>query len=213
MDVRANRESCSLGNPRTTLRLQLGRSRTPMRRATGFVRAGLLILSATLLVPRMGVAQAREPIAAASQPSLVWPIVGGLALGTAGWFAGALLALEIEKDCGEGLCVLDEVIFLGAATGTTGLAFGVHLGNGRRGNFLLDLSTAAAVWGTGFLIFVASGNQDLAVPLAVLVPVGQLAATTAVERGKGRAKERRRAQLVVTPLRGGRVAAGAIIRF
>lgn len=187
-----------------------------MRPVIEIVRAGLVILSATLLVPGTGVGQAREPVAAASrqsQPSIAWPIVAGLALGTAGWFAGALLALEIEKDCGEGLCVLDEVIFLGAATGTTGLALGVHVGNGRRGNFLLDLSTAAAVWGTGFLIFVASGNHDLAVPLAVLVPIGQLAATTAVERAKGRAKERRRAQLVVTPLRGGRVAAGAIIRF
>lgn len=182
---------------------------------TGIVRARLLILIGMLLVPEPGAAQSATPAAVSqqSQPSIAWPIVGGLALGTAGWFAGALLALEIEKDCGEGLCVLDEVIFLGAATGTTGLALGVHLGNGRRGNFLLDLLTAGAVWGTGFVIFIASDNQDLAIPLAVLVPIGQLAATTAVERAKGRTNESRRAQLVVTPLRGGRVAAGATIRF
>ena len=148
-----------------------------------------------------------------AQPSVAWPIAAGLALGTAGWFAGALLALEIEKDCGEGLCVLDEVIFLGAATGTTGLAFGVHLGNGRRGNLFLDLLTAGAVWGTGFVIFVTSNNQDLAIPLAVLVPVGQQATTTVVERAKGRAKARRRAQVKVAPLRGGSVAVGLRARF
>jgi hypothetical protein len=105
------------------------------------------------------------------------------------------------------------VIFLGAATGTTGLALGVHLGNGRRGNFALDLLTASGVWATGFVLFVASDNQDLAIPLAVLVPIGQLAATTAVERAKGRAKERQRVGVFMAPQRDGRIALGASVSF
>jgi hypothetical protein len=166
-------------------------------------------------VPLTSVASSASPPASAagSEPWIGWPILGGLALGTAGWFAGALLALEIEEDCGEDFCFFDEVIFLGAATGTTGLALGVHLGNGRRGNFALDLLTAGAVWATGFVLFVASDNSDLAVPLAFIVPIGQLAATTAVERAKGRAKARRRAEVFVAPRRDGRVALGASISF
>ncbi len=155
--------------------------------------------------PPTSSAIAASSAADSSQPWIGWPIIAGLGLGTAGWFVGALLALEIEKDCGEDcgedLCVLDEVIFLGAATGTTGLALGVHLGNGRRGNFALDLLTASGVWATGFVLFVASDNQDLAIPLAVLVPIGQLAATTAVERA------------FMAPQRDGRIALGASVSF
>ncbi len=153
--------------------------------------------------PPTSSAIAASSAADSSQPWIGWPIIAGLGLGTAGWFVGALLALEIEKDCG----------FLGAATGTTGLALGVHLGNGRRGNFALDLLTASGVWATGFVLFVASDNQDLAIPLAVLVPIGQLAATTAVERAKGRAKERQRVGVFMAPQRDGRIALGASVSF
>ena len=118
------------------------------------------------------------------EPWIGWPILAGLGLGTAGWFAGALLALEIEENCGGDFCFFDEVIFLGAATGTTGLALGVHLGNARRGDFLLDLGAAGAVWGVGYLLFISSRDRDLAGPLAFGVPIAQLAITTAVERAR-----------------------------
>ncbi len=148
-----------------------------------------------------------------NEPWIGWPILAGLGLGTAGWFAGALLALEIEEDCGDSFCFFDEVIFLGAATGTTGLALGVHLGNGRRGDFLLDLGTAGAIWGVGYLVFISSRDRNLAGPLAFGVPIAQLAITTVVERARGRAKQRQRAELLITPMRGRGVGVGAKLTF
>lgn len=146
------------------------------------------------------------------EPWVGWPVIGGLLLGTVGWFGGALIALEIAEDCGEGLCALDDVIYAGALTGTAGLALGVHLGNGRRGNFGLDFLTASGVWLTGFTLVLATGSDDLASALAFAVPIGQLWATTAVERAKGREKARRRVEVYAVPAKH-RLLIGSRISF
>lgn len=125
---------------------------------------------------------------------------------------GALIALEAEGDQCEDFCIPESIIYAAAATGTTGMAFGVHLGNARRGDFLLDLVTAGGVWAAGFVVLVTS-SEGIAGPLAVAIPVVQLAATVAVERGRGRAKEARRTQLLIVPRGDGRIALGARVSF
>jgi ABC-type uncharacterized transport system permease subunit len=116
------------------------------------------------------------------------PIVGGLVLGGVGFVLGAGIAAAVAQDCTSSEYSVWEAAFYGAAAGgTLGMATGVHLGNGRRGNLLLDLLTAAAVWGIGIGIAAASDWNNTVTRVAfVSIPVAQLTATIAVERALGR---------------------------
>ena len=111
--------------------------------------------------------------------------------------------------------------------GTLGLALGVHIGNGRRGNLALDFLTASAVWGAGVgMVFLLEEFKEGATTqeqeelkegqavILLVIPVVQLVATALVEQTTGRSRgRRRRTALLVIPMRDGGLGLGTLVRF
>ncbi len=128
------------------------------------------------------------PATVEEQGALGESVVGGLVLGGGGFLLGAGIASVVAQHCTSSeYCVWEAAFYGAAAGGTFGMAAGVHLGNGRRGNVLLDFLTAAAVWSTGIGITAASHwNNTVTYTAFVSIPIAQLAATIAVERALGR---------------------------
>ena len=110
-------------------------------------------------------------------------MLGGLAGGTVGFFAGGLAGAALcSCEGGEGF---DELwaAFLGAAAGTAiSIPIGVHLANGRHGNLGYSLAASLAIGAVGVLTAVAV-NDDTASPAIILViPVSQIATSVLIER-------------------------------
>lgn len=107
--------------------------------------------------------------------------LGGLLGGVAGLVAGAYAGSAIDRagGCvGEEWCGLTGGL-IGATAGTASMIpLGVHLSNGRRGNYgsamAYSLLSAAAGWGAAY------ATQEAA-PL-ILIPIAQLIVSIAVEK-------------------------------
>ena len=115
-------------------------------------------------------------------------VVSGLAVGTVGLLAGAMIGVSLAPSC-----YCDEPGLKGLAYGalageTAGLALGTHLGDDLKGNLALDLVASAA--GTLITVAAASGAQDgnLLLPGVAL----QVALVAGTELGMARRKARRR---------------------
>jgi len=129
------------------------------------------------------------PVQVAPDPGSGSTVGAAVGLGLLGWGAGALAGHLIQGHCYEDFCGWEGVFYGGAAGGGLGLALGAHLGNGRRGNFALDLLTSGAVWGLGYLTMRSCIKNSDAVGLvvtAITLPPTQLAATVLVERATSR---------------------------
>jgi hypothetical protein len=114
--------------------------------------------------------------------SAVLLTLGGLGAATLGTFAGAALGARVTtrypcEDCG-----LEGLIYGGVAGGSTLLPLGVHLANGRRGNYGAALLASLGIGAAGLGVAIAS--QEGAVMLSV--PVLQLVSSIAIERGTSR---------------------------
>jgi len=137
---------------------------------------------------------ARVPVQVAPEPGIHSPMLVAAGLGVLGWGIGALAGTAIESqsesfsgDC----CPWEGVIYGGAAGGGLGLAVGAHIGNRRRGSFLLDLLTSGVVWGAGYALmhsFANNGDYNGMALTAVVLPPVQLVATVLVERASGRSR-------------------------
>lgn len=129
------------------------------------------------------------------EPGIHSPMLVGAGLGVLGWGIGALAGAAIESESTSGdCCPWQGVLYGGAAGGGLGLAVGAHIGNRRRGSFLLDLLTSGAVWGAGFLMmrsFAANEDYNGMALTAVVLPPVQFVATVLVERASGRSRARR----------------------
>jgi hypothetical protein len=121
----------------------------------------------------------------------------GVLLGGAGVLAGGVVGYAIASSCQgstpnpDDWCAVEGTLIGAAIGGTSGMALGVHLGNGRRGSLALDLLTGAAVSALG--VGVAAGTRpDWGSPLfwtlSLGIPVVQITATVAVERAVGRSR-------------------------
>lgn len=130
----------------------------------------------------------RTPYASAPEGSVGRAVGFGLLLGVAGFAGGALIGSAASDEClnADDICIPQAAFFGAAGGGTLGMAAGVHLGNRRRGKFLLDFLVAAAVWGTGIAIAAGSEDQDLRAAVLIAIPIVQLGTTVAVERSTGR---------------------------
>ena len=137
---------------------------------------------------------AQGPARVAPEPGIHSPLLVAAGLGVLGWGIGALAGAGIESqsdgysgDC----CPYEGVLYGGATGGGLGLAIGAHIGNRRRGNFLLDILTSGAVWGAGYLLmrsFAADGDYNGLAVTAVILPPVQFVATVLVERASGRSR-------------------------
>lgn len=114
----------------------------------------------------------------------------GALLGGVGFLAGGAAGFAISRDCtSDEFCQVIGAFYGAAIGGTSGMALGVHLGNDRRGSFALDVLTGAAVWGLGIGIAAATDwNEPVTWTAFIGVPIGQLAATVAVEQAVGRSR-------------------------
>ena len=104
------------------------------------------------------------PARVVSEPSVGSPLLAAAGLGLLGWGVGAVAGHAIQGDCFDEYCGLEGIFYGGAAGGGMGLAVGAHLGNRRRGSFLLDVLTS------------------------IMLPPTQLVATVLVERATGRSR-------------------------
>jgi len=131
------------------------------------------------------------PVQVAAEPGIHSPLLAAAGLGVLGWGAGALAGHLVQGDCFEEFCDFEGIFYGGAAGGGLGLALGAHLGNRRRGNFLLDVAASGAIWGAGYGLIrsFADRSDGTGVALtAILLPPTQLLATVLVERASGRAR-------------------------
>jgi hypothetical protein len=108
--------------------------------------------------------------------------LGGLGAATVGTFAGAVLGARLTtrypcEDCG-----LEGLVYGGVAGGSALLPLGVHLANGRRGNYGASLAASLGIGAAGLAVAVAS--REGAVMLTV--PVLQLVSAIAIERATAR---------------------------
>jgi hypothetical protein len=107
-----------------------------------------------------------------------WLAAGGLVGGAAGLFGGALIGGKLtEDDCED--CSIVGVIYGGIAGGSSLLPLGVHLANGRRGNYGKSLLASLVIGAAGFGISYATDEYGL----MFAVPVAQLISSIAIERG------------------------------
>ena len=117
--------------------------------------------------------------AAARSVSPGWLVAAGVVGGGLGMVAGAVGGAVVDgrpdDDCID-FCFGPGFV-LGALAGEAlGVAAGVHLANGRKGSFLLDLATSAGVLALG----IGLGHEAPAAGL--LVPVSQIFGTVVAER-------------------------------
>lgn len=111
----------------------------------------------------------------------------GLLAGTIGFFAGGFIGAAIDEAGSDGYEEWDGVagFILGAPIGESLLLpVGVHLANGRRGNFPLSLLASVGITGAGIL--VAATAEEPYVLLSI--PILQLAACTAIERSTSQSR-------------------------
>ena len=131
------------------------------------------------------------PVQVPAEPGIHSPLLAAAGLGALGWGAGALAGHFAQGDCYEDFCELEGIFYGGAAGGGLGLALGAHLGNRRRGNFLLDVAASGAIWGAGYGLIRSFASRDDGVGVAltaILLPPTQLLTTVLVERASGRAR-------------------------
>jgi hypothetical protein len=81
-----------------------------------------------------------------------------------------------EHDCED--CGLVGVVYGGIVGGSAFLPLGVHLANGRRGNFGLSLLTSLAIGAAGLGVAYATNEGAVMLP----VPVLQIVSSILIER-------------------------------
>lgn len=117
----------------------------------------------------------------------------GVVGGAAGLLAGGALGADLTCAGAEpvdDLCFLPGA-FLGGTVGMSlGVPTGVHLANGRRGDWLLGTAASLTVWGAGVGLMAAMGFEGPgALATFAAVPLGQLVAATAIERDTSTTEE------------------------
>ncbi len=165
------------------------------------MRLSLMTLALALAAPVTGAAQQRAPEFVAWRAPAPGPappgarvepadrghstprlVLGGVLGGGVGLGLGALIGGALgggDTLCGDDPCGFAEAIF-GAIGGEVALLpLGVHLANGRRGNYGLSLLASAGIAAGGLAL---AGGGDHGEVLAA-VPVLQIVSSILIERG------------------------------
>jgi hypothetical protein len=135
------------------------------------------ILVTVILILVLAVPAGADPLFEGGDDPLGGMIKGGLVLGGLGFTSAFFLSAEL-KDLDVYHDDVTDPFIIGSGFGALGLATGVHLGNGRRGNWLLTTLTSGLMGAVGTKIIVESEEPEVWV---AVVPALQLAATIAVE--------------------------------
>lgn len=111
---------------------------------------------------------------------------GGVLGGAVGMLAGGLAGGDLScagAEPEDDLCFLPGA-FLGGTVGMSlGIPAGVHVANGTRGDWFLETGASLGIWGVGLVFMSATGFEGPgAVAAFAAIPLGQLVASTAIER-------------------------------
>ncbi len=184
-------------------------------------RAAYIGMSLALLAPGTGAAQylasrrmaELAPIDTLKPHSVGAMALGGTFLGLGGFLAGGAIGGYLIP-CSGDLCNLSPAA-VGALVGETfGMALGVHAVNGHRGKLGLDWLAALGTAGVGIAIAgAASPHRPIPTAWFAAIPVMQLAATIAVERGTQTPDSGTEIGVVAQPLGRGRTALGLSVKF
>jgi hypothetical protein len=117
---------------------------------------------------------AAVPVGKRQSPAVL--VVGGVLGGAAGAFAGGIIGAKAADNCGD--CALEGLAYGLVAGGSAALPLGVHVANGRRGNYGLSLLASLAIGGVGFGATLASHENGI----MIAVPVLQLISSIVIER-------------------------------
>jgi len=171
--------------------LELARARDRNRYAARLLATTLMLALVTGGSTGLSAQEVSKPAAAQtgrSDEGSRWASYGmGLGFGMAGFTLGAIIGAQFEGSCQELEC-FDEAFVVGSALGSIGVATGIHLGNGSRGNIWLDLLASVGSGMAGAGIALAIDDDPGSAIVAVTTVVVQLALTTEVERATGRAR-------------------------
>ncbi len=106
---------------------------------------------------------------------------GGILGGAVGVFGGALAGAYLTGNSCED-CALVGAVYGAVTGGSTLLPLGVHLANGRRGNFGSSLLASLAVGAVGLGVAQAANSVEV----MIAVPVLQIVSAVFIERGTER---------------------------
>jgi hypothetical protein len=138
--------------------------------------------------PTIDTADRELPVTARLNPSTprdeALLAMGGVLGGAAGLFGGAIVGAKLtEDDCDD--CGIVGLVYGGIAGGSALLPLGVHVSNGRRGDYGKSLLASLALGAAG--VALSHATDEWAIMLAV--PVAQLVSSIAIEPGTSRVAE------------------------
>jgi hypothetical protein len=112
----------------------------------------------------------------------------GMLTGLAGLLVGGLVGAALSGDRDDADSWVESL--QGAVVGSTVgeslmLPVGVHLGNDRRGDLLLSMPASLAIGVAGAAIARRFDSKKKSLPILILTPIAQLAASIAIERETG----------------------------
>jgi hypothetical protein len=112
----------------------------------------------------------------------------GLLTGAAGLLVGGLVGAALSGERGDADSWVDALE--GAVVGSTigeslMLPVGVHLANDRSGDLLWSMPASLAIGVTGAVLARNFSSKKKTLPILILTPIAQLAASIAIERHTG----------------------------
>jgi hypothetical protein len=117
---------------------------------------------------------------------IAFGLLGGAAGMVVGGLAGAVIGANDDDDPdSEWVNALRGSVIGGSIGESISLAAGVHLANGRRGNFLLGTLASLAIGAAGTALVIENQDPPAAPIILTATPIAQLIATILIER-KGR---------------------------
>ncbi len=122
-----------------------------------------------------------RPAAPSGGTSVLGMTAGGLLGGAVGFAGGALIGATLgggNAICGDDACGLEEAAYGAIAGQSILLPLGVHIANGRRGNYGFSLITSVVIGAAGIVAVDATNDGS---PF-IVVPVLQLVSSILIER-------------------------------
>lgn len=118
---------------------------------------------------------------------------GGVLGGAAGLLAGGLVGGDLScagAEPQDDVCFLPGTFFGGTLGMSLGVPAGVHVANGTRGDWFLETGASLSIWGVGLLFLSATSFEGPGAVVAfAAMPLGQLVASTAIERSSTSSEE------------------------
>jgi hypothetical protein len=138
------------------------------------------VLPAAVDLPIAAPLQASRPLVPNTPNDPLRMALGGVLAGAGGALAGGAIGARLTDTCED--CALEGLAYGLVAGWSTAAPLGVHLANGRKGNYGEALFASLAVGAAGFGATLATGEGAI----MIAVPVMQLVSSIAIEGATSR---------------------------